>query len=331
MEKRYQVFVSSTYSDLKSERQTVMQTLMEMDCIPAGMELFPSIDEDQLEFIKKVIDDCDYYLIIVAGCYGSLADDGVSYTEKEYDYAVSKGIKVIALLRNDLDEIPVNKTDADHTKKQKLDLFIDKLKTGRLVKFWKDEKELAGLVALSLNKTIKQYPAAGWIRGNSAITDEKIYMELEILRKENCELKNKANMSEKTNTSGINYYDDINSIADFDSEYTFKGKQKLEGTSQYSDWEMKDTQKNLFSAIAPYCLEMLDDNESHKYINLYFTNKQTNKIFISKETLHTIKIQFMALGLISHDGISWELSEKGKKEMVKCRVIRKNSITPAST
>ena len=38
----------------------------------------------------------------------------------------------------------------------------------------------------------------------------------------------------------------------------------------------------------------------------------------------------MALGLISHDGISWELSEKGKKEMVKCRVIRKNSITLAS-
>ena len=51
-------------------------------------------------------------------------------------------------------------------------LFIDKLKTGRLVKFWKEEKELAGLVALSLNKTIKQYPAAGWIRGNSVITNE---------------------------------------------------------------------------------------------------------------------------------------------------------------
>lgn len=54
MEKRYQVFISSTYSDLKSERQTVMQTLMEMDCIPAEMELFPSIDEDQWEYIKRV-------------------------------------------------------------------------------------------------------------------------------------------------------------------------------------------------------------------------------------------------------------------------------------
>jgi hypothetical protein len=66
MEKRFQVFVSSTYDDLKIERSKVIQTLMEMDCIPSGMELFPAMDEEQWEFIKKVIDDCDYYLLIIA-------------------------------------------------------------------------------------------------------------------------------------------------------------------------------------------------------------------------------------------------------------------------
>ena len=60
MDKRYQVFVSSTFADLKDERSNVIQTLMEMDCIPAGMELFPALDEEQFEFIKKVIDDSDY-------------------------------------------------------------------------------------------------------------------------------------------------------------------------------------------------------------------------------------------------------------------------------
>jgi hypothetical protein len=60
MDKRYQVFVSSTYADLKEERQRVIQALMEMDCIPAGMELFPAADQEQFEFIKRVIDDCDY-------------------------------------------------------------------------------------------------------------------------------------------------------------------------------------------------------------------------------------------------------------------------------
>ncbi|AHK17554.1 DUF4062 domain-containing protein [Thalassolituus oleivorans] len=98
MDKRYQVFVSSTYADLKEERQHVIQALMEMDCIPAGMELFPAADEEQWEFIKKVIDDCDYYLLVIGGRYGSTTDDGISYTEKEFDYAVQKGLKVVALI-----------------------------------------------------------------------------------------------------------------------------------------------------------------------------------------------------------------------------------------
>jgi len=67
MDKRYQVFVSSTYADLQQERQKVIQALMEMDCIPAGMELFPAADEEQWEFIKQIIDDCDYYILIIGG------------------------------------------------------------------------------------------------------------------------------------------------------------------------------------------------------------------------------------------------------------------------
>jgi hypothetical protein len=67
MEKRYQVSVSSTFADLHQEREAVIRTLMEMDCIPAGMELFPAANEEQFKFIKKVIDDCDYYLLIIWG------------------------------------------------------------------------------------------------------------------------------------------------------------------------------------------------------------------------------------------------------------------------
>ena len=80
MEKRYQVFVSSTYEDLREERQEVMHALLELDCIPSGMELFPAANEDQWTLIKKVIDECDYYLIISGGPYGSLGPAGLSYT-----------------------------------------------------------------------------------------------------------------------------------------------------------------------------------------------------------------------------------------------------------
>ncbi len=86
MEKRYQVFVSSTFRDLELERQEVMHALLELDCMPSGMELFPAANETQWNLIKKVIDDCDYYVLILGGRYGSIGPEGISYTEMEYRY-----------------------------------------------------------------------------------------------------------------------------------------------------------------------------------------------------------------------------------------------------
>jgi Domain of unknown function (DUF4062) len=90
-EVRYQVFVSSTFTDLKKEREKVLQAILESKAFPAGMELSPSADDEQFAFIKREIDLSDYYLVIVAGRYGFLADDGMSFTEKEFDYAVPRG------------------------------------------------------------------------------------------------------------------------------------------------------------------------------------------------------------------------------------------------
>ena len=90
-QKKYQIFVSSTYEDLRPERQEIMHALLELDCIPSGMELFPAANEDQWSLIKGVIDDCDYYVVVIGGRYGSLGPDGISYTEMEYRYAISRG------------------------------------------------------------------------------------------------------------------------------------------------------------------------------------------------------------------------------------------------
>jgi hypothetical protein len=49
--------------------------------------------------IKKVIDDSDYYIVILGGRYGSVGEDGVSYTEREYRYALSIGKPIIPKLR----------------------------------------------------------------------------------------------------------------------------------------------------------------------------------------------------------------------------------------
>src|ERR1700759_5047856 len=88
-ERRYQVFISSTFRDLQEERQKVLQAVLELRAFPSGMEMFPSADDEQWQFIQEEILSSDYYVVVVAGKYGSLASDGRSFTEKEYDFAIS--------------------------------------------------------------------------------------------------------------------------------------------------------------------------------------------------------------------------------------------------
>jgi hypothetical protein len=131
--KVYQVFVSSTYSDLKDERRGVSEILAKADHIPVGMELFPATDQQQLEYIKRIIDRSDYYVVIVGGRYGSLADDSVSFTEKEYEYTLSRKIPVLAFLHRNPEKIEVGKTDKNETQAKRLEAFRDRLSKGRMV------------------------------------------------------------------------------------------------------------------------------------------------------------------------------------------------------
>ena len=95
MDKRYQVFLSSTFADLEDERKEVMAALQKAGFFVAGMELFPSDDSESWDVIKRVIDQCDYYVLVIAGRYGSIGPDGKSFTEMEYDYAKDKGLPVL--------------------------------------------------------------------------------------------------------------------------------------------------------------------------------------------------------------------------------------------
>ena len=75
MNKKYQIFVSSTYKDLKQERQVAIDSIIKLRHIPAGMELFSATGENQFEMIKPIIYESDYYLLIVAGKYGTVCEE----------------------------------------------------------------------------------------------------------------------------------------------------------------------------------------------------------------------------------------------------------------
>ena len=167
MNKKYQIFISSTFADLVEERQSVSRAILDMGHIPAGMEMFPAADIEQLTYIKKVIDECDYYVLVIGARYGSLDEDGVSYTEREFQYAVEEGKTVIAFLHRNSDNVPQGRTDKDDGKRQKLQDFIAKVSTGRLVQFWDSPIELRANAIVSLTKAFYENPQVGWARADT--------------------------------------------------------------------------------------------------------------------------------------------------------------------
>lgn len=170
VEKREQVFVSSTFKDLVDERAAVIQTLLEADCIPAGMEMFPASNSEKFDVIKRVIDLCDYYVVIIGGRYGSVdAEKQLSYTEMEYDYAVEAQKPVMAFLHGDPGKLIGDKLDLDAGLRTKLDKFRQKIER-RMVKYWNEPGDLKGQVALAMIQVRKSNPAEGWIRAGEAMT-----------------------------------------------------------------------------------------------------------------------------------------------------------------
>ncbi|RHZ90979.1 DUF4062 domain-containing protein [Cereibacter sphaeroides] len=187
-EKRYSIFISSTYEDLKAERQAVQDAVISAGDFPVQMESFPAADEDQFEFIKTLIDSCDYYVLIVAGRYGKPAADGKSYTEKEFRYAVSKGIPILVMLHGDRQSLPISKCESTPEGKERLNAFVAEVEHNRLRKTWQSAEslKLAVFEALVYAKATK--PAVGWVRGNMVASID-VLEELNDLRKENAKFR----------------------------------------------------------------------------------------------------------------------------------------------
>lgn len=167
MQKRFQVFVSSTFRDLQVERSKIIRVLLEMNCIPTGMEMFPAANDDAWTWIKKCIEESDYYVVLVAGRYGSISEStGLAYTEMEYSYAVKIGKPVIAFLHGNPDRLPERRKEATSEAREKLSAFR-KLTERKLCKYWKNADELGQQLAVSLPQLFAQYPATGWVRSDS--------------------------------------------------------------------------------------------------------------------------------------------------------------------
>ena len=359
-DRRFQVFVSSTYLDLKEERAAVISALLQSDAIPAGMELFPAADETAWSLIKKVIDECDYYLLVIGGKYGSVDEESdLSYTEKEYDYAVAQKKPVMAFLHGEPDEIPVKKSEKTEEAQKKLEAFRIKVKETKHVKFWTaGPADLAGQVALSFNFFKQNYAAEGWIRGGAETSAESL-AELNDLRKTVAEMRTQLETARTEPPAGAD------ELAQGDEKAGFKGEfivtARTESMERWDDKgfggsvELDNTWDELFSQVGPELFDEASEAQLAKRIETSLTAEyrdeakdrvrdaadkrgdpveafKRTRVSLSDDDFGTLIVQFRALGLIQKGerarsvkdkGTYWSLTPYGEEHLTSLRAIKR--------
>lgn len=315
--KKYQVFISSTYADLIEERKKILDILFMADCIPAGMEAFVAADTEQFEVIKKVIDLCDYYVLIIGKRYGSIhPDTGKSYTEMEYDYAIEQGIPVLVFAIDDNIKLAPDKIETDEDKIEKLRKFRTRAMTNRLASIWGSTEDLTGKLAISIMKAKAEIKRPGWQRG--------VDFDEASLRREIMELKNE---NEQLANDLKTVKEELSSLTE-QTDIAFEGQEIKIEYHYYEDhkahvarYGSKTTNlKEIFEVIATEMMDVSID-ESHieeaikkKFLSGVYGNYLDDSQFVKK-----ILNQYRALNLISSrwskysKNLYWGLTEKGCK------------------
>lgn len=336
MDRRHQVFVSSTFSDLKQERAEIIQALLELDCFPAGMELFPATHDGAWALIQRVIDDSDYYCLVIGGRYGSMDSEGLSFTEKEYDYAVSVGKPVIAFLHRDPGAISFDKSEQDSEIRARLFAFRKKVEEGHHCKYWSNADDLGGKVSRAMINLRKTHPSDGWVPGGFA-EDEASRIEKANLKMRVSELE--AILAKKSDTQSF----DNGDLASGDDtyhgtiSYEFKDKKTITGVVPVT-WD------RILRYVGPILLnECTDEDLEEKLVLCYYhalkklhpkEEIEYDNVTIPYVTADQIKIQLRALGhmipgtkrrAVADRRTYWKLGAAGESRLISVQAIRKPS------
>lgn len=332
MDKKYQVFVSSTYEDLQEERKAVMEALLQMNCFPVGMEYFNAADDSQWDVITSLIDECDYYVLIVAGRYGSIDEaSGISYTQKEYEYAVKKNVPVISFVYKDINQLPSGKVEHNPDVLKKLEEFKNEIGK-KLWQTWDNKDSLASAVVLSLNKLIKSKPRTGWVRYVS-LTAEANKQILE-LKEENEALKAKLKQVEDEDPKGIEAFQQGEDVVLISVSYYY-------GKRHYVKIDL--SWNRIVSIMAP----ILVDEASEEKMKTVFIESIREDILkedknyihnlpkIEEESFQQIKVQLIALRIIELSDRKrtikdketyWHLTPYGFRVMMNLKALKKKSV-----
>lgn len=334
IERRHQVFVSSTFSDLKNERAEIIQALLELDCFPAGMELFPATSATAWELIKGVIDDSDYYCLVIGGRYGSVDAAGIGYTEKEYDYALATSKPIMVFLHKAPGTISLENTEKSDDGRRKLEAFRAKVEAAHHCKYWASPEELGGQVSRSLVVLRRSFPSSGWVPGEFA-ADEAITLENANLKARVAQLEANLLIADKK----INKKS-LDNLAAGSDKYAVGIAYLPKGSKEYEHISVSVTWDTILTYVGPTLLGECAQDEFDEKLSLCFSHalgqvkKETEGLSVVVPYVYRdeIMVQLRALGYMTHgvkrravadQKVYWKLTEQGEEQMIQVQAVKR--------
>lgn len=162
-----QIFVSSTALDLRPERTSVAEALLRMHYIrPIVMERFGARDEPPRTVSLEELDECQLYIGILGGRYGS------GITHAEYCRALELGLECLVYLKDEA-AIPPEGRDADLERVRALEEFKREVKARHTVQIFRSPDELAVLLTADVhNWLLRSRGLQGKVRAYLARIEE---------------------------------------------------------------------------------------------------------------------------------------------------------------
>ena len=148
------IYISSTYEDLKKEREAAAKALQRLGHQPVCMENYVASPQQPMEKCLDDVRNCDVYVGIFAWRYGFIPDEkDKSITHLEYETAKNAGIPCLIFLSDQKAPWPVEYVAAGE-ERQKIDRLRNELTNEYIVSFFKNSDELSGLVGAAVSNII---------------------------------------------------------------------------------------------------------------------------------------------------------------------------------
>jgi formylglycine-generating enzyme required for sulfatase activity/predicted Ser/Thr protein kinase len=148
------IYISSTYEDLKKEREAAAQAVRRLGHQAIAMEDYVAADKRPVDKCLQDVKSCDAYVGIFAWRYGYIPDGyDKSITHLEYEAAKKAGITCLVFLTDNKAQWPVEYVTTGRERK-KIDGLRKELMNEYVVSFFKNADELSGLVSAAVGNLI---------------------------------------------------------------------------------------------------------------------------------------------------------------------------------